>query len=160
VINELEQNLNNGTEKFFQDFLTKNSFILPFVIPTLMHSLDDVIYVGGKNASNSGGKYPDFVYSSGMSNISIVEIKTPTTPLVGKTTYRGDVYPVNSEITGAVIQGKVQKDALLKNFFTVAYKSVLHDKNVNDPDVFIIAGCYKDLIDDARKNSFDAYYDF
>lgn len=95
--------------------------------------------------NNSGGRICDFIYENKMTkNVSLVEIKTPTTPLLGSP-YRGTgaspttVYSLSKELSGAVNQVLGYRDSLTKEFNTLCRNSE-EPFEAFGPECVVIAG--------------------
>lgn len=154
VTKELEENMTNSNEQFFQTFFGKNSFVLSFIIPTMFHYIEGYTYMGGKSIDNKGGIYTDLMYEEGHNNIAIIELKTPTTNLVMNTPYRSpSVYSVDSKVSGAVVQAKNQKEVFLNNMTN--FKS--HNYTIVDPDVYVIVADLNKLTNQDKLRSFELY---
>lgn len=137
----LEDNLENDEEKFWQDLFKQHPNILSTIIPSVVHIIEDQPYFGGKAIDNKGGTIGDFLYKSGTNNVSIIEIKTPSTDLLG-TEYRNDVFCPSKELSGSIIQIRKQKDNLMKEYDHIRRKSLIKGKDfdVYDPKSYIIIG--------------------
>jgi hypothetical protein len=93
-------------------------------------------YVGGKAIDNTGGSVVDFVVKNQLtSNVALVEIKTPTTSLLGSE-YRNGIYNISPEMSGAVVQALGYRESLLKNWWSLGS----HD-HCFEPRCVVIAGC-------------------
>lgn len=78
--------------------------------------IEDKAYVGGKGVENKGGNILDFLCANHLTtNVALVEIKTPKTKLLGSQ-YRGDIFNVSSEVSGAMIQVSNYRDSLCKEY--------------------------------------------
>ncbi len=146
----LRENLGSSDESFFQEFFEKNSYILPYIIPTLEHHMKDQRYVGGKNVTNRGGKITDFIYDTGNNNVSLVEIKTPSTPLV-QSEYRG-LYPASTDLVGSVMQSKEQKNQFMKNLLSLREGTELENKYIFDPNIYVVIGKISSLEQEKRRS--------
>lgn len=137
----LEDNLENDEEKFWQDLFKQHPNILSTIIPSVVHIIEDQPYFGGKAIDNKGGTIGDFLYKSGTNNVSIIEIKTPSTDLLG-TEYRNDVFCPSKELSGSIIQIRKQKDNLMKEYDHIRRKSLIKGKDFDayDPKSYIIIG--------------------
>lgn len=137
----LEDNLDNEKEKFWQDLFKQHPNILSTIIPSVVHIIEDQPYFGGKAIDNKGGTIGDFLYKSGTNNVSIIEIKTPSTDLLG-TEYRNDVFCPSKELSGSIIQIRKQKDNLMKEYDHIKRKSIIKEKDFDayDPKSYIIIG--------------------
>lgn len=137
----LEDNLDNEKEKFWQELFKQHPNILSTIIPSVVHIIEDQPYFGGKAIDNKGGTIGDFLYKSGTNNVSIIEIKTPLTDLLG-TEYRNDVFCPSKELSGSIIQIRKQKDNLMKEYDHIKRKSIIKEKDFEayDPKSYIIIG--------------------
>lgn len=137
----LEDNLENDEEKFWQELFKQHPNILSTIIPSVVHIIEDQPYFGGKAIDNKGGTIGDFLYKSGTNNVSIIEIKTPSTDLLG-TEYRNDVFCPSKELSGSIIQIRKQKDNLMKEYDHIRRKSLIKGKDFDayDPKSYIIIG--------------------
>lgn len=137
----LEDNLENDEEKFWQNLFKQHPNILSTIIPSVVHIIEDQPYFGGKAIDNKGGTIGDFLYKSGTNNVSIIEIKTPSTDLLG-TEYRNDVFCPSKELSGSIIQIRKQKDNLMKEYDHIRRKSLIKGKDFDayDPKSYIIIG--------------------
>lgn len=92
-------------EAKWQSFLTQNPFILSiaFAVPAIV--VEEQAYVGGKRLNGRGGSVIDFlVASASTGNLAIVEIKRPSTELLGAKPYRPEVFATSSELSGTIAQ--------------------------------------------------------
>lgn len=142
----LEDNLDNTDEKFWQQLFKKHSNILSAVIPSVVHIIEDQPYMGGKAIDNRGATIGDFLYRSGTDNVSIIEIKTPSTELLSSE-YRDNVYCPSKELAGSIVQIRKQKDNILKDYNSIKIQSMKKgiDFSVYDPKSYIIIGNTSDL---------------
>lgn len=113
---ELESNLSNGSEHYWQVFFEDNAWIISQIMSVPCALYQSQAYVGGKSFGNSCGNLPDFLYENKLTrNLAIVEIKTPQTPLLG-VQYRGQSYSVSKELSGAITQVLSYRHSLLEEF--------------------------------------------
>ena len=147
----------NADEEFWQTELLNNSFLLSqlFAYPVVL--VKGKAYVGGKSFENSGGNIVDFLCKNELTNNAVlIEIKTPMTPLIGKK-YRGAVYNVSEELTGAVIQVANYSNSLTQHYHSLAAQqpSVFYTFK---PHTVVIAGnCTRELDDTDKRKSFELY---
>lgn len=138
----LEDNLDKTDEKFWQQLFKEHPNIISSVIPSIVHIIEDQPYMGGKAINNMGASIGDFLYKSGTDNVSIIEIKTPSTDLVGNE-YRKGVYCPSKELSGSIVQIRKQKDNLVKDYNSIKVQSIKNN-NINfdayDPKSYIIIG--------------------
>ena len=148
----IEENIGNSSENFWQEFFTSNPSILSTVIPCVFQLIVDKPFLGGKSIDNKGGIISDYMYKFGSNNSCIIEIKTPMTKLMNNTDYRNNIYSPSSELTGAIIQAKNQKDSLNKEYYSLKYKTANMDYEALDPKVYLIIGNASTLNSEQLKN--------
>ena len=151
-------NKDNGDEEFWQQTFEKHAFVLSqaFSVPVVV--LQGKAYVGGKSIDNVGGNVVDFLLQNVISGHSlIVEIKTPVTPLLMATPYRPpNVYAVNKEISGGIVQAATAKDSFQKEFATLTRDSG-KDIRAADPPCLLIAGNLAQLDTAEKQQSFELF---
>ncbi len=147
-----------GTKKLEQRwhiFFKDNSWIFSYLFAAPHFLFQDEYYVGGQKGTGREARYADFIYKNKLvESATIIEIKTHRTDILHKTAYRssGKVYPISSDITGAVNQLLDQKNTLLKNYHSVAQ----NDFELFEPRCVIVAGTIKNIPKDRLKN-FDMF---
>lgn len=110
-------------------------------------------YVGGKEYDNRHGNLVDFLARiPGSGNAVLVEIKTPTTPLLGRE-YRDDVFPPSRELAGAISQVIHYRESLM-NSPTIRQGAKL---SASEPRCAIVTGCRDELTEDVRKRAFERF---
>lgn len=93
------------SENHWQKFLTANPFILKLAFGYPVSIFGEQVSVGGGKFKQSTGKIADYLVRSGLlGNVSLIEIKKPSTKLLDKAAYRGDVYSPSKELSGSVTQ--------------------------------------------------------
>ena len=134
-------------ESFWQKEFESNPHILSVAIPNMLQIISDQTYMGGKRIDNKGSSIADFVYKKGVDNVSIIEIKTPSTKIVEEVKYRDNVYVPSQELTSSIVQVKEQKDSLMKNYNAIWRES--HEEGINfkafDPKCYLIIGNTSEL---------------
>ena len=111
----IEKHLDCGDEIKWQVFFEKHKWVLPLLFPVPVDIFLREPYVGGKTLENKDGKCSDFSVRNGITGeLSLIEIKTPLTALVGRL-YRNNTYGVSSDLTGAVSQISRNMWELTKN---------------------------------------------
>lgn len=109
------ENQSNSSEAFWQQLLARHAFMLSQVFSYPIVVLREKAYLGGKRVDNQHGNVADFLARAASSgNAVIIEIKTPTTPLLGQE-YRDEAYPLSADLTGAVAQVLKYRDSLSEN---------------------------------------------
>lgn len=133
----IKNNLDNNDEEFWQQTFKANSWILSQIFASPMTIIEDKAYVGGKTIDNKGGHICDFLYANEISkNISLIEIKTPCTSLIGKE-YRNNIYSMSNDLSGAVSQILTYKDSLIQEYSLLCRES---GYKVLNPTAVIIIG--------------------
>lgn len=149
-----ESNKENNDEEFWQDLFKSNYWCISQLFFTPVILFKEKAYIGGKSVDNTGGKIVDFLYQNKIThNISLIEIKTPETKLLGRE-YR-NVYTISSELSGAINQLLSYKDEIQKNYYTV-----LRDETSQliNPKCILIIGKLNDLnMNERGKNSFEIF---
>ncbi|WP_430391677.1 Shedu immune nuclease family protein [Dyella sp. 20L07] len=123
----LQKDLSEGR---WQRFLQDNPFVLSlaFAVPTMM--IGGGTYVGGMTAYRFGGKIADFLMATASTgNLAVVEIKTPSSALLGNVPYRTGVYAPSSELSGALAQTLDQRAQLQAEWMALCVRSGLADKH-------------------------------
>jgi hypothetical protein len=101
-------------------------------------------YGGGKDITNNSGSVLDYVYKNKLINtLTIIEIKTPLTPLIGQL-YRNNTYAMSKELSGAINQVIHYKDKLIKEFAIQQMNSNVKFE-VLDPKCLIVTGNLSNL---------------
>lgn len=102
---DIEANMDNSQEEFWQaQVFSKYQWIISQLFSSPCILFGEKAYVGGKTIDNQGGNVVDFIYQNKLTkNVSLVEIKTPCTPILGKP-YRQQVRSLSRDMSGAVNQ--------------------------------------------------------
>lgn len=145
----------NLPESRWQTFLTQNPFILSlaFAVPAMV--VQGQAYAGGKRLNGRGGKVIDFLCASASTgNLAIVEIKKPTTDLLGGSPYRGDdVFAASTELSGTVAQVLDQRMTLQRELPALKEQSERYDIHDYGTRCIIVAG--KTPSERARRKSLE-----
>lgn len=156
VLKTWNDNKNNSDENFWQTFFKDNSWIIAQVFSYPVILFKDKAYVGGKSIENKGGNIVDFIFKNGFSdNILLVEIKTPTTLLMGSH-YRDNAYCISTDLGGSIVQVLKYKDKLQKNYYALRQES---DKafQVINPKCMVLIGKLVNGLNEEQKVSFELY---
>ncbi|OGG35324.1 MAG: hypothetical protein A2427_02280 [Candidatus Nealsonbacteria bacterium RIFOXYC1_FULL_40_7] len=156
VLKVWDDNKNNGDESFWQTFFKDNSWVIAQIFPYPVILLEDKAYVGGKSIDNKGGNIVDFIFKNGFSdNVLVVEIKTPTTSLMGSH-YRDNAYSISTDLGGSTVQVLKYKDELSKNYYALRQQT---DKafQVFNPKCMVIIGKVVNGLNAEQKTSFELY---
>ena len=149
VASAIESHMNDGRESFWQtEVLEKYPWIISQLIAAPCILFEQKAYVGGKSLGDAGGNLADFIYKNKLTNnVTIVEIKTPTTELLRRK-YRGNSYPVSDELSGGVNQVLSYRQSLIQNVAALNYE---YGKPFDafSPHCVLIIGNTKQLVDAA-----------
>jgi hypothetical protein len=117
-------------------------------------------YVGGKGIDNRGGGEVDFLVRNALTdNVSFVEIKTPTTTLVGERYRTSGAYSLHKEVSGGVVQVLGYRDTFEKNYAQARVEALERGEQSfrsNNPRCVLIAGRVEGL-DAAQIRSFELF---
>ena len=99
----------------------------------------------------------DFLAQNKVSkNAVLIELKTPTTSLLG-TQYRGNVFNISKELSGAIIQISNYKYSLQSEYFTLKQQSIAEFDSF-EPACVVVAGNFAREMDDPSKvKSFELF---
>ncbi|MEO7259978.1 MAG: Shedu immune nuclease family protein [Jatrophihabitantaceae bacterium] len=104
-LKDAEASLGNDDEDYWQTLLRREPWVISQLYAAPMVIIRDQAYVGGKTIDNRGGTVVDYMYRNALTqNSLIVEIKTPTTPLLTQKEYRNGVHGPSRELGGATQQ--------------------------------------------------------
>jgi hypothetical protein len=117
LIKRYEEQLSRNTvESDWQRFFEANKFILTMAFGYPIIEILEQASVGGGQLTGGGSKFADFISkNSQTNNAAIFEIKTPKTPLLNKTVFRGKVFSATTDFSGSIIQILDQKYQLGKS---------------------------------------------
>lgn len=148
---EIEANLFNASEQYWQsEVFEKYQWIIAQLFATPCTIFESKAYIGGKTITNQGGNLPDFLYQNKITrNLSIIEIKTPVTKILGRR-YRNNCYSLSDELSGAVNQVLSYRQSLLRNF-TQLYYSTPEDFEAFHPQCIVIIGNMEQLLNPDRR---------
>lgn len=151
-------NKGNSDESFWQETLTKYSFVFSQVFSTPVVVFGAKMYVGGKSIEGVGGKEPDFLLKNELtSHLLLVEIKTPETELLFKTPYRPpNVFAASRDLAGAVTQVARYKDTFLHNYGNLRIETEEPFRLV-DPKCLVVIGNTAQLDTEGKKESFEHF---
>jgi Shedu protein SduA, C-terminal len=148
----------NGNEEVWQSFFTNNPKILAQALPHCVFQLGAKCFLGGKAIDNRGGNLVDFIYANRLTeNVTLVEIKTPATPLLGRQ-YRANAFSVSDELSGAVVQVLNYRDELLKNYFALQGQERDGHFNAFNPKGMVVAGSLNSQgMTELKRKSFELF---
>lgn len=151
-------NTTNGDEEFWHGLFKDNPKIIAQSTPNCIIQITDKSYIGGKGISNSGGKIVDFIYATKLTkNTVVVEIKTPTTKLIGRE-YRSDIFSISEELNGAIIQVLTYRNHLIKHFHSLRGAEQSLSFEAYDPMCIVVAGNLEhERLSAPQRASFDLF---
>jgi hypothetical protein len=119
ALSHWEQNETNTSEEFWQDALSKRSYVFSQVFAYPVVVIRPKAYVGGKQVSNTGGNVVDFLAAAESTDaVVLIEIKTPQTKLLGPE-YRSGVFPLSVSLSGAIAQALRYRQSLMREFNSI-----------------------------------------
>lgn len=153
VKQQMLDNMENDQEAgFWQHFFEENAWILAQLFHSPVMFFQGKKYLGGKGIDDHGGQYADFLYRNAITdNVSIIEIKTPVKPLLGKA-YR-QTFNISEELGGGVNQLLLQKTELMRNY-SALYTSSAKDGtpfNANSVECILVIGTVESLAADQQE---------
>jgi hypothetical protein len=160
VVNKLQQALqtwqrerHNSSEAFWQALFDGQPELLAPTVQGRAFALKSQCYVGGKTIDNRGGNVDFLAQHEGDS--VLIEIKTPTTSLLGAE-YRTGVYPPSRELVGAVVQALHYRVSLLNQLYSLRSRSP--SLRVHDATVFVVIGdTEREALSEAKRPSFELF---
>lgn len=153
-------------ESYWQDFFSRHPWIVQAVFSTSVFVLQGETYLGGKlpiGRQGKGGVATDFLTADeSTKSFSVVDIKTPATPLVGRI-YRGQAgsghenesYSMHAELSGGIVQIRNQITVAGENFESVLGKG-FEQLNRIHPKGVLIAGTLSGL-DQRQRDSLNQF---
>lgn len=151
-----ERNATNPSEEFWQDTLSQHAFVLSQLFAYPIVVIAGKAYVGGKRINNLHGSIVDFLArSESTSNAVLIEIKTPSTPLLAKE-YRDGVFPPSGELSGAIAQALKYRDVLMENARSL-FEGTDQPVLLSEPRCAIVIGDSAQLTDPTRRMGFERF---
>lgn len=125
-------------ESTWQNEFTSRKSILERVIGGRVSLLQPQAHVGGNSLNGKGDKITDYMFQhSDTRNVTLIEIKTPHTKLLGNS-YRG-TYSLSNDLSGTIAQVLIQRSDLIKHYFSKVHESPIPFE-VNAPKCYIVVG--------------------
>lgn len=142
LISEYEEALGERKkEAWWQKFFECNKFALQQIFGAPFVYVASQAPLGTRNLSGNGETIVDYLLKDALTNsVAIVEIKTPSTDLLQKGTYRRGIFAPSADLSGAVTQVLDQAYELAKRIAQIKEDS--DDWNLESYAVrcFVIAG--------------------
>ena len=150
-------NKENSNEDFWKNLFKNNYWCIANLFTEPVIFFRENAFVGGKTIENKNGKIVDFVHKNKITNyISLVEIKTPKTKLIGRE-YRSNIYGISSELSGSINQLLSYKDTIQKDYYGLVSNPQSKFELIN-PKCILICGNLKDsLKNEEHKSSFELF---
>lgn len=157
LISSYEDLLSKKTqENTWQKLFNQNPFILSLAFGYPAIKISDQASVGGKRLSGNGEKITDYLIKNGVTNnLALIEIKKPSSDLLNKKPYRGEVYCASTELTGSVTQVLDQSYQLQQNIATIKNNNRIYDIETYAVHSILVIGMMP--TDDDQKKSFEIY---
>lgn len=147
----------NAGEEFWQRFFAGNPWVIAQAVPDHVLLLEQKCYVGGKRLDNKGGNIVDYVYVNKHLNVTLVELKTPATKLVGAE-YRQNAHSMSEELTGAVVQVLNYRHELMVNYHSFAHTTAGDTFQVFNPQCLVVAGSLEAAdLSEVERRSFELF---
>lgn len=155
LITVIGKNSTNSDEEYWQNLFETEAWLLSQIFSQPVVVLEDKPFLGGKGIENSGGQYSDLLIQNLITkNTAIVEIKTPSTKLIGSK-YRS-TFSLDSELTGAINQVLKQRQKYLNDYYGLKAESLSEFIAVN-PKCFIVAGKLDFKNDKEKLQAFEGF---
>lgn len=145
-------------EGFWQRLFEDNAWVLSQIFACPYTQIGSECYYGGKKINNTGGVNGDFLFKNNLTdNVGFIEIKTPSTKLVGKK-YRGideqdsnTVFSITEDLSGAINQLQNQRNLYIQKKDSLESPFFAHN-----PKAILIAGSISSL-NSSEIKSFELY---
>lgn len=145
----------SSTESKWQRFFLDNPFVLSLAFNLPIVLFQDQASVGGRSFCGKGEKIADFLYRHELTNnLTVMEIKKPSTPLLGSE-YRHGVFPPSQELAGAITQVLDQRYRLNGELLQILHNSKRTDAERFAIQCMVVAGMTPTESD--RQKSFDVF---
>jgi hypothetical protein len=153
-----DANKQNSSEGFWQETLGQHAYALNQLFSVPVTFIEGTAYVGGTKLDGGDARYLDFMLSGGSANHAIlIEIKTPTTPLLLKQKYRKNVYSPSRELSGSIVQVNDYLDTLRKNINSLMREGDLELNVFNPKRVILIGNGDLELEEKGKRASFELF---
>jgi len=144
-----------GKEEFWHNQITTRSFLLEQLFSWPCSIIANKAYVGGKTIENGGGGIVDFlVHNRLTTSAALIEIKTPTTPLL-TAEYRNGIPNISRDLSGSVVQVLSYKASLNESYLTMRRNA--GDYEIFDPPCVVIIGNTNELTTSEQRRSFELF---
>jgi Domain of unknown function (DUF4263) len=153
-----QANQTTADEEFWQRSLTDNSFVLEHVFSWPTTIVRGKAYVGGKSVMNAGGNVIDFLMNNRVTrNAALIEIKTPTTPLLATREYRSGVYPPSSDLAGTIMQLLNYKHSLQQEYHSLTHGQANPFDSFDPRCAAVVGNAGRELLNEDKRKSFELF---
>lgn len=158
ILSKWDTDKDNDNEEKWQQLFKENSFALSQVLAVPLIFIQDKAFVGGMSIERTDARYVDYLFSAGSSREAVlVEIKTPTTKLMGKE-YRRNAFQTSGELSGAIVQLLDYKSTLMQNSSHLANGKGYELSVFNPRCVLIIGNAQKEFVNNpVQRRSFELF---
>ena len=148
------EHANEPSEEFWQKVFSERAYVLSQVFAYPVVVIGTKAYVGGKLVDRTGGKEVDFLLATESTDaVILVEIKTPQTELLGPE-YRGNIFPLSRELSGAIAQLLRYRQTLTRNFDSLGAENPSR-LTLGEPRCIVIAGLSSKLSTQVMRENFE-----
>ncbi len=145
-----------GDEGYWQQLFSEHPYALSQVFAVPLVFIQDKAYVGGMNLDRSDARFVDYLFSAESSQEAIlIEIKTPTAPLLSRTKYRS-IYRPSPELSGAIVQVLDYKSTLVKKL-EVDYEASQKFSVFSPRCAIIIGNAQTEFTNKLQRKSFELF---
>lgn len=156
LLEEWEINENNNEEGYWQDLLTRNSWVFSQLTGTPVVLVRERAYVGGKGISNRGGGIVDYLLANALTeNASLVEIKTPGAALCTSQYRTSGAYGIGDDVVGGVVQVLGYRETFMREIVTLRESSDTFQ--AFSPRCFLLVGTVGSLPNQDARRSFELF---
>jgi hypothetical protein len=148
------QERSNASEGFWQSLLEDRPQLLCLATGGRPFVLNAQCYVGGRALDSSGSHVADFL-ARHEGDVTLIEIKAPTTKLLGRK-YRAGVYPPSAEVAGAAAQALCYRFSLLNEVHALS-KGSSQQVAQHVRTVVIVGDAERESFDADQRRSFELY---
>lgn len=142
MIEKYEDMLQKGLpETAWQKFFERNTFILTLIFARPVRLLHSQFHAQGSLLDGAGAQIGDFLLAEKGFALAIVEIKTPSSPLLRGKAYRNrEVFAPDEDLSGAVSQVLYQQSKIHENWLVHRVRPELQDSRPDAIKCVIITG--------------------
>lgn len=156
VLRAWNSQCDNSREEYWQKLFSENTFVLSQVFAAPIVVIQEKAYVGGSTFTKEGGKLADYLLAGTDSRQAlIVEIKTPTTKLLGGK-YRSG-FSMSPELTGAIGQVRGYQVQLMESRAYIFESHPLTPGKLTPRCVLVIGNGSAELDTEEKRRAFELF---